>query len=72
MLKALADSFSCHDAIEKRAEQEYQRMNHLLTIRGQAENSPILAVLRKNVSERKKAALAPQLRLDAVRLIVCR
>src|SRR5574344_136431 len=69
-MKDFADSSA--NAIEKRAEQEYQRMNHLLTIRGQAENSPILAVLRKNVSERKKAALAPQLRLDAVRLIVCR
>jgi ATP-dependent helicase HepA len=60
------------DGVEVRSEQEYQRLNHLLALRGKAENSPVLALLRKNILERKKAALTPQLRLDAVRLLVCR
>lgn len=59
-------------AVEHRIEQEYQRMNHLLSLRGKAEDSPILKELRKNIQERKKAAANPQLRLDAIRLIVCR
>lgn len=58
--------------VEDRCEQEYQRTQHLLALRGKAENSPVLQILRKNVLERKKAAATPQLRLDAVRLIVCR
>lgn len=58
--------------VEARSEQEYQRLNHLLALRGKAENSPVLALLRKNIQERKKAALTPQLRLDAIRLLVCR
>ncbi|MDR1759133.1 MAG: RNA polymerase-associated protein RapA [Fibrobacter sp.] len=59
-------------AVEHRIEQEYQRIHHLLTLRGKAEGSPVLNELRKNIQERKKAAASPQLRLDAIRLIVCR
>lgn len=58
--------------VEERAEQEYQRMNHLLTFRGQAQNNPVLDALRKNVAVRKKTALSPQIRLDSIRLLVCR
>lgn len=59
-------------AVENRSEQEYQRKQHLLSLRGKAENDTTLPILRKNIQERKKAAASPQLRLDAVRLIVCR
>lgn len=59
-------------AVEARSEQEYQRMNHLLTMRGKAGNNAELAQLRKNVTERKKIVANPQLRLDAIRLLVCR
>ena len=59
-------------AVEARSEQEYQRMNHLLTMRGKAGNNAELAQLRKNVAERKKIVANPQLRLDAIRLLVCR
>ncbi len=58
--------------VEERAEREYQRMNHLLSLRGKAQNNPVLDALRKNVSVRKKAAQSPQLRLDSIRLLVCR
>ena len=60
------------NAVEARAEQEYQRMNHLLTLRGKAGNSAELKQLRKNVGDRKKIVANPQLRLDAIRLLVCR
>ncbi len=56
----------------KSFEQEYQRKQHLLSLRGKAESDTSLPILRKNIQERKKAAAFPQLRLDAVRLIVCR
>ena len=59
-------------AVENRSEQEYQRKQHLLSLRGKAESDTSLPILRKNIQERKKAAASPQLRLDAVRLIVCR
>lgn len=59
-------------AVEARSEQEYQRMNHLLTMRGKAGNNAELAQFRKNVAERKKIVANPQLRLDAIRLLVCR
>ena len=59
-------------AVENRSEQEYQRKQHLLSLRGKAESDISLPILRKNIQERKKAAASPQLRLDAVRLIVCR
>ena len=59
-------------AVEARAEQEYQRMNHLLTMRGKAAGSAELKQLRKNVGDRKKIVATPQLRLDAIRLLVCR
>lgn len=58
--------------VEARAEREYQRMNHLFSLRGKAQNNPILDALRKNVALRKKAAQSPQLRLDSIRLLVCR
>ncbi len=59
-------------AVETRAEQEYQRMNHLLTMRGKAGNNEQLKQLRKNAQEWKKIISNPQLRLDAIRLLVCR
>ena len=59
-------------AVEARSEQEYQRVNHLLTMRGKAGNSAELQQLRKNVFDRKKIVANPQLRLDAIRLVVCR
>ena len=59
-------------AVEARAEQEYQRMNHLLSMRGKAGNNTQLQQLRKNAQEWKKVISNPQLRLDAIRLLVCR
>ncbi len=59
-------------AVENRAEQEYQRMNHLLMMRGKAGNNEQLKQLRKNAQEWKKIISNPQLRLDAIRLLVCR
>ena len=59
-------------AVEERAEQEYQRMNHLLSMRGKAGNNAQLQQLRKNAQEWKKVISNPQLRLDAIRLLVCR
>lgn len=59
-------------AVEARAEQEYQRMNHLLSMRGKAGNNAQLQQLRKNALEWKKVISNPQLRLDAIRLLVCR
>ena len=60
------------NAVEARSEQEYQRMNHLLSMRGKAGTSEALKQLRKNVQERKKIVANPQLRLDAIRLVVCK
>lgn len=60
------------DAVERRLEHEFQRVHHLLSLRGKAENSPLLAQMRKNMAERKKAAQTPQLRLDSLRLLICR
>ena len=60
------------NAVEARSEQEYQRMNHLLSMRGKAGTSEALKQLRKNVQERKKVVSTPQLRLDAIRLVVCK
>ncbi|MCQ2105866.1 MAG: RNA polymerase-associated protein RapA [Fibrobacter sp.] len=60
------------EAVEARAEQEYQRMNHLLMMRGKAGNNEQLKQLRKNAQEWKKIISNPQLRLDAIRLLVCR
>lgn len=60
------------EAVELRAEQEYQRMNHLLAMRGKAGNNDQLKQLRKNAQEWKKIISNPQLRLDAIRLLVCR
>jgi hypothetical protein len=59
-------------AVEARAEQEYQRMNHLLSMRGKAGNNTQLQQLRKNAQEWKKIISNPQIRLDAIRLLVCR
>lgn len=58
--------------VEERSEREYQRMNHLFALRGQSQNNPILDTLRKNIATRKKAAQTPQIRLDSIRLLVCR
>lgn len=60
------------DLVEARSEQEYQRMNHLLTMRGKAAGNTVLQQMRKNVSDRRKVVANPQLRLDAIRLLVCR
>ena len=60
------------DLVEARSEQEYQRMNHLLTMRGKAAGSALLQQMRKNVGDRRKVVANPQLRLDAIRLLVCR
>ena len=60
------------DLVEVRSEQEYQRMNHLLTMRGKAAGNAELQQLRKNVQDRRKVVANPQLRLDAIRLLVCR
>ena len=60
------------DLVEKRTEQEYQRMNHLMVMRGRGGNSATLQQLRKNVTDRRKVVSTPQIRLDAIRLIVCR
>ena len=60
------------DLVETRSEQEYQRMNHLLTMRGKAAGNTVLQQMRKNVGDRRKVVANPQLRLDAVRLLVCR
>ena len=68
--KELAETAAA--AVEIRAEQEYQRMNHLLTMRGKAGNNEQLKQLRKNAQEWKKIISTPQLRLDAIRLLVCR
>ena len=65
-------NFSLRVKADNFYEQEYQRMNHLLTMRGKAGNNAELAQLRKNVAERKKIVANPQLRLDAIRLLVCR
>ena len=60
------------DLVETRSEQEYQRMNHLLTMRGKAAGNAMLQQMRKNVGDRRKVVANPQLRLDAIRLLVCR
>jgi len=60
------------DLVEARSEQEYQRMNHLLTMRGKAAGNTVLQQMRKNVGDRRKVVANPQLRLDAIRLLVCR
>lgn len=60
------------DLVEVRSEQEYQRMNHLLAIRGKAAGNAELQQLRKNIADRRKVVANPQFRLDAIRLIVCR
>lgn len=60
------------EAVEARAEQEYQRMNHLLSMRGKSGNNAQLQQLRKNAQEWKKIISNPQIRLDAIRLLVCR
>lgn len=60
------------DLVEKRTEQEYQRMNHLMLMRGHGGSSSALQQMKKNVTERRKIVSTPQLRLDAIRLLVCR
>ena len=60
------------DLVETRSEQEYQRMNHLLTMRGKAAGNAMLQQMRKNIGDRRKVVANPQLRLDAIRLLVCR
>jgi ATP-dependent helicase HepA len=47
-------------------------MNHLLSMRGKAGNNAQLQQLRKNAQEWKKVISNPQIRLDAIRLLVCR
>lgn len=70
--KAKVFAAEAAEAVEVRSEQEYQRANHLLSMRGKAGMSDQLKQLRKNVQDRKKVFATPQLRLDAIRLIVCK
>jgi len=60
------------EKVGERLEREYQRVQYLLSLQGKAEDSPLLIDFRKGVIERKKAVMNPQLRLDSVRLLVCR
>jgi ATP-dependent helicase HepA len=60
------------DLVSKRVDKEYERCQYLLTVQERPRAEEVLQVLRKKTLEYKKAALSPQLRLDAIRLIVCR
>jgi ATP-dependent helicase HepA len=60
------------EKVGERLEREYQRAQYLLALQGKAEDSAILVDFRKSIVERKKAVQTPQLRLDAIRLVVCR
>ena len=59
-------------AIEDKLTKEYLRTKHLLALRGSSENSDELLEMKKNIAERKKYVEKPSVRLDAIRLIVCR
>ncbi len=59
-------------AVEEKLEAEYRRAFHLNTMRGTSEQTSNLAEMKKNMQERKKAASQMAIRLDAIRLIVCR
>lgn len=67
-----AEALRAAKAVGERLDAEFQRARHLLELRGQSSQSPILSTMRKQTAERAKAALAPQLRLDAVRILVCK
>jgi len=72
---AAASADLAQQSVEKvgeRLEREYQRAQYLLALQGKSEDSPFLVEFRKNIVERKKAVQAPQVRLDAIRLLVCR
>lgn len=60
------------EKVSERLEREYQRAQYLLSLQCKSEDSPFLVDFRKNVVERKKAVQSPQLRLDAIRMMVCR
>ncbi|HSQ41284.1 MAG TPA: RNA polymerase-associated protein RapA, partial [Fibrobacteraceae bacterium] len=60
------------ERVGERLEREYQRAQYLLALQGKSENTAFLVEFRRSIVERKKAVLAPQLRLDGIRLLVCR
>jgi hypothetical protein len=41
-------------------------------MRGSSENTPALVTMKKNIQDRKKALSGALLRLDGIRLVVCR
>lgn len=60
------------EKLDARLDAEYDRMRHLVSMRGDAEGNSELAKLKKNNMERRKAVAQPAVRLDAIRLVVCR
>ena len=60
------------EKVSERLESEYQRAQYLLALQGKAEDSAFLTDFRRSIVERKKAVQAPQIRLDSIRLLVCR
>lgn len=65
-------SVAVGEAVEERLEAEYRRTRHLSKIRGTSENAAALNDAKKAIQERKKAVMQSTLRLDAIRLIVCK
>lgn len=60
------------EAVEERLEAEYRRTRHLSKLRGTSENSAALNDAKKLIQERKKAVAQSTVRLDAIRLVVCK
>lgn len=70
--KASEIAVAVGNAVEERLEAEYRRTRHLSKIRGTSENAAALNDAKKAIQERKKAVMQNTLRLDAIRLIVCK
>lgn len=60
------------ERVTERLDSEYKRTRYLTTMRGGAENTPELQTMKKTFQERKKAVSQGNLRLDGIRLVVCR
>lgn len=58
--------------VTERLDSEYARLKHLMFMRGSSENTPALVTMKKNIQDRKKALSGALLRLDGIRLVVCR
>mgnify|MGYP006051050837 CR=1 FL=1 len=58
--------------VTERLDSEYARLKHLMSMRGSSENTPALVTMKKNIQDRKKALSGALLRLDGIRLVVCR